>query len=162
MKPKTPTICLHCRRSFTTDHRNRGRQQYCTQPGCPKGSKAASHRKWLNKPENQDYFRGLENTRRVQQWRLENPGYGARGRGRKKVALQDSLERAETIDHQPGKETATGDALQETYFSQHSVIVGFISVLTGQTLQDDIAKTTKALAERGMDILKQSKNSIQS
>ena len=40
--------------------------------------KEASQKRWLRKPENQNYFRGPENVRRVQEWRIANPGYSCR------------------------------------------------------------------------------------
>ncbi len=53
-KPK----CAHCKQLFRPDPRNVKRQKYCSQPECRKASKAASQKKWLEKPENQDYFQG--------------------------------------------------------------------------------------------------------
>jgi len=50
-------------------YRNATRQKYCNKAECKKASKAESQRKWLNKPENSDYFRSHENVERVQQWR---------------------------------------------------------------------------------------------
>jgi hypothetical protein len=37
-----------------------------------------SQKRWLQKPENQDYFRGSQNVQRVQRWRKANPGYWRR------------------------------------------------------------------------------------
>lgn len=67
--------CRNCRKLFIPDHRNRDRQKYCERAECSKASKAASQRKWLNKPENKDYFRGKLNVQRVQRWRKQNPEY---------------------------------------------------------------------------------------
>jgi hypothetical protein len=39
-------------------------------------SKKASQRRWLQKPENRDYFCGAQHVSRVQAWREENPDYG--------------------------------------------------------------------------------------
>jgi len=39
---KTPTIrckCLHCKKLFVPDYRNRGRQKYCSDPECQAASK---------------------------------------------------------------------------------------------------------------------------
>ena len=57
-KPK----CAHCNQLFRPDPRNVKRQKYCSRPECRKASKAASQKKWLEKPENQDYFQGTDNT----------------------------------------------------------------------------------------------------
>ena len=49
-------------------------------PGCRKASKADSQRRWLQKPENRDYFRGPEHVQRVQRWREAHPGYWRRAK----------------------------------------------------------------------------------
>jgi len=41
-------------------------------------SKKASQERWLQKPENQDYFRGPQHVARVQAWRARHPDYGER------------------------------------------------------------------------------------
>ena len=83
--------CRHCRKLFVPDHRNRSRQKYCGAPECRKKSKAASQKKWLNKPENQDYFRGPDHVERVRQWRKKNPKYWKSKPKTTPVALQDPL-----------------------------------------------------------------------
>jgi hypothetical protein len=52
--------CLHCKKLLVPDHRNRGRQKYCSAPACQQASKQASQQRWTRKPENRDYFRGPE------------------------------------------------------------------------------------------------------
>jgi hypothetical protein len=49
--------CKCCRKLFRPDPRNRRHQRYCAEPPCRAASKAASHTRWLSKPENQNYFR---------------------------------------------------------------------------------------------------------
>jgi len=66
--------CPHCQQLFTPDARNATRQRYCSKPACRKQSKADSQRRWLQKPENRDYFRGAEHVLRVQRWRAAHPG----------------------------------------------------------------------------------------
>ena len=70
--------CLHCNELFHADCRNRTRQRYCAAAACRKASKAESQRRWLLKPENQDYFRGPQHVERVRLWRSKNPGYWRR------------------------------------------------------------------------------------
>ena len=53
--------CCNCKDLFIPDPRNAKRQQYCRKPDCRKDSKAASQRRWLAKPKNQNYFSGPEN-----------------------------------------------------------------------------------------------------
>ena len=152
MKPTPHRKCLHCRREYTPDHRNRKRQKYCTRPDCRKAAKAASQRAWLTKPENQDYFRGPENTRRVKQWRLEHPEHRKPNRRQHEGSLQDSL-KVEAIKRQSLTASAQGDALQEFCFPQHALFVGLMSVLTGQRSQEDIDKCIRSIVTRGEDIL---------
>ncbi len=65
MKSIKQTKCCHCGKLFIPDARNRSRQKHCFNPACRKASKAASQKKWLSKPENQNYFSGPENVQRV-------------------------------------------------------------------------------------------------
>jgi hypothetical protein len=142
--------CRHCKDLFYPDPRNDGRQKFCSRPECRKASKAESQRRWLNKPENRNYFRNPENVARVQQWRREHPGYW---RGSfKENALQDSLSpdikqnQIFTVKLAPG-------ALQDVLLEQRAVLIGLIAQLTGNALQDDIAMTTRHLREFGNDFL---------
>jgi hypothetical protein len=66
--------CKHCKEFFLPDPRNATRQRYCSKPQCRKASKTASQKRWLDKPENRDYFRGPQNVARVQSWRCDQPG----------------------------------------------------------------------------------------
>lgn len=45
---------------------------YCSEPMCRAASKRASQRRWLQKPENQQYFCGPQHVHRVQAWRAAN------------------------------------------------------------------------------------------
>ena len=83
--------CCHCRKLYIPDPRNRSRQKYCDKPECRKASKAASQKKWLSKPENQNYFQGPDNVERVQEWRKRNPGYWKSKSTKQLNALQDPL-----------------------------------------------------------------------
>jgi hypothetical protein len=74
MKSKTTFKCLNCNEKHACDPRNRGRQHYCSKPECRRASKAASQRKCLGRPENQNYFRGTDNCERVRRWREAHPG----------------------------------------------------------------------------------------
>jgi len=82
--------CCHCQQLFTPDARNATRQRYCSKPACRKHSKADSQRRWLQKPENRDYFRGQVHVLRVKRWRAAHPGYWRKAK-RSPVALQDPL-----------------------------------------------------------------------
>ena len=82
--------CCHCQQLFTPDARNATRQRYCSKTACRKHSKADSQRRWLQKPENRDYFRGQVHVLRVKRWRAAHPGYWRKAK-RSPVALQDPL-----------------------------------------------------------------------
>lgn len=127
--------CLFCGAFFRADPRNAKHQNYCSEPGCRKASKAASRRAWLAKAENQDYFRGPENVARVQAWRAEHPGYWRRPKG------------------QCGRRPNASRALQDIVLYLPAVLIGFIAQFTGSTLQDDIARSSRRLIELGHDIL---------
>ncbi len=81
--------CCNCNKLFRPDPRNATRQKYCSKPQCRQASKTASQQRWLQKPENQNHFRGSENVIRVQQWREANPGYWRKKQKNKQNALQD-------------------------------------------------------------------------
>lgn len=68
--------CLGCQKLFRGDPRTCTQQKYCSEPACRAASKQASQRRWLQKPENQQYFCGPQHVNRVQAWRAENRGYG--------------------------------------------------------------------------------------
>ena len=91
MKPATVRCkCLHCKKLFVPDYRNRGRQKYCASPECQALRQQANQRRWLGRPENRDYFRGPDNVKRVQQWRAEHPGYWKRRPRQPRRALQEA------------------------------------------------------------------------
>ncbi len=147
--------CRHCGKLFTPDARNVGRQKYCSTPNCRKASIAASQKKWLSKPENQDYFSGPDNVRRVQQWRQENPGYSQRKSSKEKEALQDPL-MAQAFENKGDNAQNVASALQDSLITQPAVLLGLIARLTGGALQDDIARTIFSLQQLGLDILNRS------
>jgi len=142
--------CRNCRRLFIPDPRNTNFQKYCFEPECRKASKKASRKKWLNKPENKEYFRGPENVKRVQEWRKDNPGYWKRVK--KQPALQDLL-KAQPTEKKKNNIDFTNNALQDFLRSQPPVIVGLIANITGSALQDDIATNLLRMKKYGQDIL---------
>jgi len=151
-RPRTQRKCKHCRTFFAPDPRNVKRQRYCAQPACRQASKAASQRRWLQKPGNRDYFTGPTHVERVRQWRQAHPGYWRRQGARAPHALQEDLIPQET-QNQRLDEGLPLHALQDVFFLQPAVVVGLIAHLTGLTLQDDIALTAWRLQQLGHDIL---------
>ncbi len=132
------------------DHRNREKQQYCHREPCRKASKAASQKKWLSKPENEDYFRGPDNVERVQEWRSKNPGYSKRTKS--STALQDDLT-TQGIENIADNDQIDVQPLQDFLMAQPPVIIGLLSNLTGSVLQDDIANTLLRMQQSGQEIL---------
>ncbi|MHC4192229.1 MAG: hypothetical protein ACYSUB_21575 [Planctomycetota bacterium] len=143
--------CKHCRALFYPDHRNTKRQKFCSKPQCRKASKSASQRKWLERPKNKDYFKGLYHVQRVQFWRNNHPGYWHKAQDKEK-ALQDSLtpylEEAQEVT-----KNLDEIALQDILMSQDAVFIGLIAQLTGSTLQDNIALTAQRMRQLGNDII---------
>ena len=153
MVPIKKCKCKNCHPFFLPDLRNARHQEYCLKVECRSASKKASQRKWLNKPENQDYFCGPDNVKRVQQWRSIHPGYW-RKKPANKTALQDLLicQPAEkTEDSGKGESTA----LQDLLIAQPFVLLGLIANLTGTGLQDDIDFTLRRLQQLGRDVAHQ-------
>ena len=143
--------CCHCKRLFVPDYRNRNRQKYCDKPQCRKASKAASQEKWLNKPENKNYFCGPENTQRVQLWREQHPGYWKSTQSQE-IALQDPLTTQQAENKEDNRDFRD-NALQDLLKGQAPVIIGLISNFIGSALQDDIAETLLRMQQSGQDIL---------
>ena len=149
--------CRNCKDLFIPDPRNAKRQKYCSKPQCRKASKAASQQRWLQKPENQNHFRGAENVILVQQWREVNPGYW-RKKKNNKDALQDRLISQPTENNDDSVKFAH-DALQDFLIAQPPVLLGLIAHFTGTALQDSIAMTFQRLQKLGLDIANNSTRS---
>jgi len=145
--------CRHCHRSFTPDYRNRHHQRYCSLRDCRLAGKAASQRRWLRQAANHDYFRGPEQTLRVQQWRKAHPGYWKK---EPPAAQPGQIVASRTP---ASKQTSCNarsrhlGALQDVCLSQNPVFVGLLSMITRTTLQEDIAETVGKLLFRGEKIL---------
>jgi hypothetical protein len=141
-----------CGDLFEPDPRNAKRQKCCAKPACRTALKAARQRRWLEKPQNQDYFRGPEHIERVRVWRAAHPGYWRRGPAPPGDALQDA-HGAQAVE--PAKDFATpaSHALQDALRLQGPVLIGLIAHLSDSTLQEDIAQTSRRLLQLGQDIL---------
>jgi hypothetical protein len=144
--------CRHCHGLFIPHPRNKDRQYYCGQPECRKASKVDSQRRWLQKPENRDYFRGPEHVRRVQRWRAEHPGYWRCKLKNGRPALQDPLI-AQVFETHTNRIDFAQSALQDLLTVQPAVIIGIIAQLTGCALQDDIVMAVRRMQQFGDDIL---------
>jgi hypothetical protein len=143
--------CKYCGKLYQVNPRRRDLQRYCRETACQKASHAASQRRWLAKPENRDHFCGPENIDRVQAWRKAHPGYWRR-RNKRPIALQDVI-LTQPVDVQEDKTDLMQGALQDVISSQHALLVGVISTLTGSTLQDEIGQSMRLFQTRGALIL---------
>ena len=157
MKPKAHRRkCLHCKKLFVPDYRNRGRQKYCSSPECQQASKRARQQQWLSKPENQNYWRGWQ-VQRVQEWRQAHPGYwraSKRPRRQSISTLQDACSK-QVAAHQELKPELAPRTLQDVCSAQVPLLLGLISKFTDCTLQDDIVPFIRRLIAKGQDILDQ-------
>ena len=152
-RTQTRRKCRFCTKFFIPDPRNQTRQHYCTQPACRQASKAASQRRWLSKAANRDYFRGADQVRRVQLWRKSHPGYW-----RKKAPSSQGTQAIETQSANLAQASCNvprvpPGTLQDFCLAQDPAVVGLISMVTGSTLQEDIAATARQLLLRGRNIL---------
>ena len=157
MKSPTKFKCLHCNEICRCEPRSRGRQHYCPAPDCRRASKAESQRRWLSRPENENYFRGADNCGRVRQWRKAHPGYWrkkipAPGSALQEIWKEPSIPQA--VEKEAIEPPVPRSALQEICHPQPALLVGLVSVLTGYALQEDIASSVRALLDRGEDILR--------
>ena len=145
--------CRCCHHLFVPDPRTADRQRYCSAPACRHASKAASQRRWVGKNGNGDYFRGPEAVRRVQAWRARHPGYWKpkqpTAEGAQVVAPQIATP-AQSSCNVPRELPRT---LQDDCLTQDPAFVGLLSMVTGSTLQADIAVTARQLLLRGRTIL---------
>ncbi len=151
MKATNKKRCRHCKKLFWPDPRSGSRQHFCGKPECRKASKADSQKRWVEKPENQDYFRGTTNVERVQDWRKNHPGYWRRKSPKKIPALQESLKQ-QPIENIIDLTKLESIALQDIINAQPFVLLGLISNITGIALQDDMAITIRRLLQLGLDI----------
>ena len=151
--------CWHCGSWYKPEPRTAYHQRFCVQPECRAASKVESRRKWSRK--NPGYFRGAYHVNRVRAWRESHPGYWKRQRARAAPgdggALQDILE-SQSIDEQLVKvlrdrlSKEISVPLQDILIAQQHALVGITSMITGDALQDDIARVLTTCYERGQRI----------
>jgi len=148
--------CCHCGVWFKPRGRNAWHQRFCLEPDCRAASKRASQQKWCCK--NPGYFHGEAYVKKVQAWRRQHPGYwkskGPAESGGPPDALQDLLT-AQGFDNQ-GVEVfrnclseEISRPLQDVLTAQQHALVGLASMITGEALQEDIARVLTACYERG-------------
>lgn len=150
MKRKRRFKCKCCNSLYRPDPRSEYHQAYCSLPACRKASKAASQRKWLNKPENRGYFCGPEQVRRVQRyWATHRRG--PRKKRDEPGALQEKII-TQPVVIKEDKPCFIPAALQDDFLAQPSVLLGIIYSLTGSSLQEDMARQIQQYHTRGQMI----------
>jgi hypothetical protein len=112
MKCSAQQKCQHCKEFYLPDRRNLHHQRYCAEPACRRQSKAESQRRWVQKPENQNYFSGSQNSQRVKEWRKRNPGYWRKKNPPPQEPLQD-LCTTQVAQDEKVKRIEISDALQD-------------------------------------------------
>ena len=145
--------CSICLELYRPDPRNHHHQRACSKESCQKTRRGQSQRRWLDNPKNRDHFRGKDNVERVREWRKKHPDYW-KGPPRSKSSgtLQDLLD-TQLSDNQADPTRLVRLPLQDLLSAQLPVLLGVISILTGCTLQDDIAQSIQRIILRGRDIL---------
>ena len=145
--------CRCCRIFFRPEYRNGHHQRYCSAPACRQASKVSSQRRWAHQFSNRSHFRGESEVQRVQEWRREHPGYWKKQKPasqRTQPADPEPVKPEQRSRNVPRSDLST---LQDICLTEHPAFVGLISMVTGSTLQEDIALTTSKLLLRGQNIL---------
>jgi hypothetical protein len=145
--------CLSCRHVFSADYRNGHHQRYCSQPQCRKASKKASPRRWRRKPENRACDCGEARVLKVQAWRKRHPGYWKRQS--KPISAPQPTD-SQSVNPEPRSPNATTpqiSPLRDLCLEKNPVFVGLLSMVTGSTLRDDIAATSRQRLLMGENIL---------
>lgn len=138
----------------------------------------SSQKKWLKRYPG--YFCGPEHVERVRAWRAANPGYSRRKRRKPEApqssdALQDlvrdqapqpqsvasdeegpSRNFSQKQEEAAATESCNDAALQDLVLMQDPLVVGLISVIAGDALQDSFVPFARQLVERGQRVLGQS------
>ena len=133
MKKNKRRRCLSCQKLYHPHPRTRSLQKYCPERECRAASKKASQRRWLQKPENRDYFCGPQHVSRVQAWREEHPDYGQKAPITGPL-LQETI-MGQLVDHS-GESPAL--ALQDPIPLQPSEAVHESGVWRAGALQDSM------------------------
>ena len=151
--------CCQCGLWFMPHPRNAYHQRFCLEPECRVASRRASQRTWCGK--NPGYFHGEQHVKKVQAWRRKHPGYWKR-KGTVEAcgppdALQDLL-LMQGFDNEGVKvfRNCLSDEifrpLQDVLAAQQYAIVGLTAMITGEPLQEDIARVLTTCYERGQRI----------
>jgi hypothetical protein len=134
--------CKNCQELYKPDLRHLKRQKFCHKPACKSASKTYSQYKWLDKPDNRDYFSGPEHVTRVQEWRKINPGYWKRSKRLKKPYLIENtlqeMKSGQSIANKGSSIDLVQIALQDSISAKSLFIIGFDIHLNEKALKSFI------------------------
>jgi hypothetical protein len=148
--------CRHCGVWFKPEARSRKRQRYCREPLCRRASKKASQEKWHRK--NPGYFRGDGHVNRVRQWRAQHPGYWRKAVAQRATGPPDALQDlliSQGFDVQGVRSfricmsDEISRPLQDLLSAQGHALVGLTAMISGEALQEDIARVLDSCYHRG-------------
>ena len=145
--------CRCCRKFFFPDYRNGHHQLFCSAAACRQASKVASQRRWRRTSFGSNYHRGEQEVWRVQQWRQANPGYWKKPKPTSKPPQPTDSQQIKPEQSSRNVPCSPLSTLQDFCLTQDPAFVGLISLVTGSTLQEDIAQTARNLLLRGQNIL---------
>jgi len=107
----------------------------------------------LRKPANRDYFRDPQTAKRVREWRKAHPGYWKKqppvSGGTQELPAQ-ALNPVQSSCNVPRSPLGT---LQDFCLAKEPGFIGLLSMITGRTLQEDIAPIARRVVEQGQYIL---------
>lgn len=151
--------CCHCKTWFRPHPRNVYHQRFCSQSKCQTASKRASQQKWWR--ANPGYFHGEVYVKKVQAWRRKHPGYWKAKGGAEACGPPDALQDLLTSQGFASQDVRVfrtclfeeiSRPLQDVLASQQDALVGLASMISGEALQEDIARVLSSCYQRGQRI----------
>ena len=151
--------CCHCGVWFRPRGRNAWHQRFCLEPACQAASKRASQRKWSRK--NPGYFHGEVHVKRVRAWRRKHPGYGKAKGAVEACGPPDALQEVFIAQGFASEDVKVfrnyisaeiSRPLQDVLTAQQFALVGLAAMISGEPLQEDIARVLTTCYERGQRI----------
>lgn len=147
--PILDRLCPICCKSFTPNKHAGDRQKICGEPSCKKAAKKQRQADWCAR--NADYFRGPENTQRVQQWRRENPDW----RQRQAASRQNRRNKSSSRTKSCNADQPAFERLQDSVPDpQSALLVGLAAAVSGSALQDEVHDFLHECLRRGGDLLR--------
>ncbi len=159
MSTKGLRKCCHCGIWFRPHPCNAYHQRFCSKADCQAASKHASQQKWCRK--NPGYFHGEQYVKKVQAWRRQHPGYWKAKRLTQGCGPPDVLQDLLMSQGFDNKEVTTfrnclteeiSQPLQDVLSAQSHALVGLTAMISGEPLQEDIARLLTTCYERGQRI----------